>query len=362
LIRSADTLFARLFGGALLAIVLAHLLAFAWFHYYGPKMPPPPTQEARWEAYQPPADKDATLSAIAMDALRPPPPPPGRPPMLGIPLIPLLFQLFSLVIAAWFGARALSRPIQRMSEAAERLSENLDSPPLAANGPREARQAALTFNLMQERIRDQVQQRGRMLAAVSHDLRTPLARLKLRVEQIEEPKLHAQMSQDLNDMIGMLDATLTYLNEQRTSEVLQYFDVQALIESLTENAQDNGDDVQASGTCKPLKSQPMALRSCLNNLIDNALRYAGHARVQIEDASDRLQVRVIDHGPGIAQNLREAVFEPFYRIEGSRNRNSGGVGIGMTIAREAARRMGGDLRLEETPGGGLTAVMDLPRN
>lgn len=360
MIRSADTLFARLFGGALLAIVLAHLLAFAWFHYYGPKMPPPPS-EARREAMQPRPQPDGTLSDIAMDALRPPAPPPGRPPILGIPFIPLLFQLISLVIAAWFGAKALSRPIQRMSDAAERLSENLDTPPLALNGPREARQAALTFNLMQERIREQVQQRGRMLAAVSHDLRTPLARLKLRVEQIDEPKLHGQMTQDLNDMIAMLDATLTYLNEQRTSEALQYFDVQALIESLTENAQDNGDDVQASGSCKPLKSQPMALRSCLHNLIDNALRYAGHARVVIEDASDRLQVRVVDNGPGIPANLREAVFEPFYRVESSRNRNSGGVGIGMTIAREAARRMGGDLRLEETPGGGLTAVLDLPR-
>lgn len=366
MIRSADTLFARLFGGALLAIILAHLLAFAWFHYYGPKMPPP---AARWESGQsghplhqpPPARQDGTLADSAMDALRPPPPPPGRPPILGVPFIPLLFQLISLVIAAWFGAKALSRPIRRMSEAAERLSENLDSMPLSLNGPREARQAALTFNLMQERIREQVQQRGRMLAAVSHDLRTPLARLKLRVEQIEEPKLHGQMTQDLNDMIAMLDATLTYLSEQRTSEALQYFDVQALIESLTENAQDNGDDVQASGTCRPLKSQPMALRSCLHNLIDNALRYAGHARVMIEDASDRLVVRVADSGPGIPANLREAVFEPFYRVEGSRNRNSGGVGIGMTIAREAARRMGGDLRLEETPGGGLTAVLHLPR-
>jgi signal transduction histidine kinase len=241
------------------------------------------------------------------------------------------------------------------------LSENLDSPPLAIHGPREARQAAATFNLMQERIRDQVQQRGRMLAAVSHDLRTPLARLKLRVEQIDEPKLHGQMTQDLNDMIGMLDATLTYLNEQRKSEALQLFDVQALIESLTENAQENGDDVQSSGSCRPLRSQPMALRSCLNNLIDNALRYAGQANIEIEDAVDRLQVRVIDHGPGIAEHLREAVFEPFYRVESSRNRNSGGVGIGMTIAREAAQRMGGDLKLEETPGGGLTAVVCLPR-
>lgn len=358
MIRSADTLFARLFGGALLAIVLAHLLAFVWFHYYGPRMPPPPgCDRPTASQMQAPSDRDPAAKEDQNHTRRPP----CRPPMLGIPLVPLLFQLISLVLAAWFGAKALSRPIRRLSEAAERLSENLDSPPLAANGPREARQAAQAFNLMQERIREQVQQRGRMLAAVSHDLRTPLARLKLRVEQIDEPRLHGQMTQDLNDMIGMLDATLTYLNEQRTSEALQYFDVQALIESLAENAQDNGDDIQASGTCRPLNSQPMALRSCLNNLIDNALRYAGHARVEIEDASDRLRVSVIDHGPGIPEDLREVVFEPFYRVESSRNRNSGGVGIGMTIAREAARRMGGDLRLEKTPGGGLTAVLDLPR-
>ena len=357
MIRSADTLFARLFGGALLAIVLAHLLAFVWFHYYGPRMPPPECARPMASQTQPSPTSSSTFS----DENNPRPGPPCRPPLLGIPLVPLLFQLITLVIAAWFGAKALSRPIRRLSEAAERLSENLDSPPLAANGPREAQQAALAFNLMQERIRDQVQQRARMLAAVSHDLRTPLARLKLRVEQIEDLRLHGQMSQDLNDMIGMLDATLTYLNEQRTSEALQYFDVQALIESLAENAQDNGDDIQASGTCRPLNSQPMALRSCLNNLIDNALLYAGHARVESEDTSDLLRIRVIDHGPGIARELREMVFEPFYRVEGSRNRNSGGVGIGMTIAREAARRMGGDLHLEETPGGGLTAVLELPR-
>lgn len=289
-------------------------------------------------------------------------PPPGhRPPFFRGPVVPLIFQLITLVIAAWYGAKALSRPIQRLSNAAERLSENLDSPPMEVKGPLEARQAAQTFNLMQQRIREQVQQRGRMLAAVSHDLRTPLSRLKLRVEQIDEPRLHGQMTQDLNDMIGMLDATLTYLNEQRTGEIVQLFDLQALIESLAENAQDNGDDVQSSGQCLPLKTQPMALRSCINNLIDNALRYAGQARVEIIDDPQHVRIRVIDHGPGISAEHHEAVFEPFYRLEGSRNRNSGGVGMGMTIARDAARRMGGDLSLAETPGGGLTAVLVLPR-
>ncbi|WP_243435655.1 ATP-binding protein, partial [Pseudomonas sp. 86_A] len=197
--------------------------------------------------------------------------------------------------------------------------------------------------------------------AVSHDLRTPLSRLKLRLEQIDDDKLQGQMRQDLNDMIGMLDATLTYLHEQRTSEALQLMDVQALVESLCENAQDQGADVQVSGHCAPLQVQPMALRSCINNLMDNALRYAGQARIELQDQREQLLIRVIDHGPGIAEDKREAVFEPFYRLEGSRNRNSGGVGLGMTIAREAAQRLGGQLNLAETPGGGLTAIIRLPR-
>jgi signal transduction histidine kinase len=200
-----------------------------------------------------------------------------------------------------------------------------------------------------------------MLGAVSHDLRTPLSRLKLRLEQIDDEKLQGQMRQDLDDMIGMLDSTLTYLHEQRTSEAPQWMDVQALVESLSENAQDQGADVQARGHCAPLQVQPMALRSCINNLLDNALRYAGDALITLEDSREQLVIRVIDHGPGIAAEKREAVFEPFFRLEGSRNRNSGGVGLGMTIAREAAERLGGQLSLEETPGGGLTAVIRLPR-
>ena len=343
-----DTLFGRLFGVLLVAIILAHLLAFAWFHHYGPPPPPPPPEFSEgFDEQIPPMDPRFEK--------RPP------RPWFGGPLVPLTFQLISLIIAAWYGAKLLSRPIQRLSDAAERLSENLDSPPLDESGPREARQAAYTFNLMQKRIIEQMQQRSRMLGAVSHDLRTPLSRLKLRLEKIDDDKLQGQMRQDLDDMISMLDATLTYLHEQRTSEALQWMDVQALVESLSENAQDQGCDVQASGHCAPLQVQPMALRSCLNNLLDNALRYAGQAQIALEDNREHLVIRVIDHGPGIAADKREAVFEPFFRLEGSRNRNSGGVGLGMTIAREAAERLGGQLTLEETSGGGLTAVIRLPR-
>ncbi|WP_213877526.1 ATP-binding protein [Pseudomonas sp. dw_358] len=364
--KSPDTLFARLFGVSLIAIVFAHILAYLWFQQYG-FPPPPPNRVARIEqqeharnAAAAAAAADENGGAIAAEPFPEPQPPPPRP-LFGGPMVPLMFQMITLVIAAWYGSKLLSRPIQRFSSAAERLSENLDSPPLEETGPREARQVALTFNRMQKRIREQVQARARMLGAVSHDLRTPLSRLKLRLENIDNEKLQNQMRQDLDDMIGMLDATLTYLHEQRTSEAQQMYDVQALVESLCENAQDHGADAQYAGHCTPLPVQPMALRSCISNLLDNALRYGGATLLDIRDSRHEVLIRVIDHGPGISEEMREAVFEPFYRLEGSRNRNSGGVGLGMTIAREAVQRLGGELRLEETPGGGLTAVVRLPR-
>ena len=139
------------------------------------------------------------------------------------------------------------------------------------------------------------------------------------------------------------------------------FDLQALAESLAENAQDQGADVQVEGHCRPVRAQPMALRSCLGNLLGNALRYAGHAHIQLLDGEQEIEVRVIDRGPGIPEDKREAVFEPFFRLESSRNRNSGGVGLGLSIALEASKRLGGSLALKETPGGGLTAILRLPR-
>jgi len=230
--NALNTLFGRLFGVLLLAIVLAHGV----WHFSGS------TTMTRLRRRQ-----KATFVEQPDGTMRPLP---KRPrPWFGGPVVPLTFQFFSLIIAAWYGAKLLSRPIQRLSEAAERLSLDLDSPPLDESGPREAQQAASTFNLMQKRIREQVGQRARMLGAVSHDLRTPLSRLKLRLEQIEDAKLQGQMRQDLNDMIGMLDATLSYLHEQRTSESRHWLDVQALVESISENAQDQGSNVQCAHLC-----------------------------------------------------------------------------------------------------------------
>lgn len=348
-----DSLFARLFGVFLLAILLAHALAFAWFSRYGGPPPPPPPAATSPLQSLPPATPDAPRPAPREGG------PP--PPRLNGPLIVFGFQLITLLLAAWYSARLLSRPIRQLADAAEQLAEDLDNPALPLAGPREARQAAQAFNQMQQRIRSQVQQRTRMLAAVSHDLRTPLSRLKLRLEQIPNAQLRERMAQDMAEMTDMLDATLEYLRQQGNAEAPQPLDLQALVEALAEDACERGEDVGVRGQCAPVQAPPVALRSCINNLVENALRYAEHAEIELRDSPEWVEVRVIDYGPGIAASLRESVFEAFYRVEGSRNRNSGGVGLGLTIAREAAQRQGGDIRLEDTPGGGLTAILRLPR-
>ena len=262
----------------------------------------------------------------------------------------------------WPASRGMLEPslLNARAKAAEALGRDIQRPPLSEDGPTEVRRAAQAFNAMQQRLIAMVNDKAYFLAAVSHDLRTPLSRLKLRLEQIEDAKLQGQMRQDLNDMIGMLDATLSYLHEQRTSETRHWLDVQALVESMSENAQDQGADVQFAGTCAPLQVQPMALRSCLNNLIDNALRYAGTARIELTDSREALVIRVIDHGPGIAADKREAVFEPFYRLDRSRDRNSGGFGLGLAISRRAIEGQGGTLTVAQSALGGAQFRMRLP--
>ncbi len=342
-VRRGDSLLLRLFGMFLLAILLAHLLAFIWFLQFAPPPGPP----------GPPSPPPGLQGQHG-----PPPPPPGR---LAGPLIPLGFQLLALIIAAWFGARLLLRPLLHLTRAADNLSHDLDSPPLDEQGPAEVRQAARSFNRMQARIRAQVDQRGRILTALSHDLRTPLARMKLRLEQLDDSGLRSRLAGDLNEMTGMLEATLSYLSAQFSNEPQQWLDLTALLESLAENAREQGQQVELAGHCSPLPTRPLALRACLNNLLGNALRYAGSARLELQEESERVLIRVVDHGPGIPLEQREAVFEPFFRLESSRNRNSGGIGLGLSIAREASQRLHGRLHLDATPGGGLTAVLELPR-
>jgi protein-histidine pros-kinase len=276
---------------------------------------------------------------------------------------PVLGSLFvALVLAAWFGAGMLAAPIRGLSEAADRLGDNLDSPQIAESGPREARQAARVFNRMQVRIGDQIRQRSVFLAAVSHDLRTPLTRMKLRVERVEDDELKNKLRDDLNEMAAMLNAVLEFSRGEAESGPWQMFDVQALVESLAEDAGETGRLVTVSGNARPITAQPTLLRRCLSNLIENALRYGHTARVSLQDDRSTLVIEVEDDGPGIPEDQLAAVFEPFVRLESSRNKISGGVGLGLSIASAAALRHGGTLSLRNRSEGGLIARLSIPRS
>ena len=270
--------------------------------------------------------------------------------------ISMASQLFVLTIAALFGARMLARPIQRLGRAAAELGTDLNRPPIAVTGTAEARQAARVFNQMQERIRRSVEERGRFLAAVSHDLRTPLTRMKLRVERLEDDAARDKLREDIAEMAAMLNATMSYLRDEAAAEGWQMMDMTALLESMVEDAVEAGEDVTVSGQAKPLLTRPVALRRCLSNLLQNALRYGTSAQITIADTDALLVIDIRDAGPGIPPDQMEAVFEPFVRLENSRNRSTGGVGLGLAIAREAANQCGGTLTLENVPGGLLARL------
>lgn len=290
----------------------------------------------------------------------------GPPPIWHGPpsrlLLGLLLQLLAITATAWIGARIVAQPIRRLAEGATELGRNIDALPIDEHGPEETRIAAREFNRMQAQIRNQLDERARFLAAVSHDLRTPLTRLRLRLNQIPgDSKLQTKMEEDIAEMSTMLDATLSYLRGASVQEPWQSFDIQALLESLAEDAQERGEAVSVNGGAQPIQAQPLLLRRCISNLIDNALQYGSSAELHLEQSDNNVTIEVRDHGPGIPENRMSAVFEPFYRLESSRNRRTGGCGLGLAIARDAARRHGGDITLRNASDGGLVARVTLPR-
>lgn len=366
-----DSMFGRLFALVLVAMLASHLLTgllLLKFFAGPPKHHGPPP--AAWQGgpqVMPPADSgfDPQRDARPEREFRPGPPPGGGrelprrpPPELWIAQV---LQFGAVMLALWFGTRQLVRPVADLAQAASRLGDNLSSPPLAETGPREAREAARGFNRMQERIRLQLEERGRFLAAVSHDLRTPLTRMRLRTTRLAESLDRDKLQADIEEMAHMLDATLSYLRGAAQSESWQMLDVQALIETLAEDAQEAGQQVSVSGQAAPLLALPGALRRCVGNLLDNAMQYGQRADIHLLDSAGQLQIEIGDQGPGIPENRIHAVFEPFVRLEESRNRHSGGVGLGLSIALELAHQHGGELTLHNRPQGGLLARLVLPR-
>lgn len=288
------------------------------------------------------------------------PPPPSNEPytllmQLGVVLVVAL--LLSLLAVTW-----VTRPLAMLADAARALGRDIRRPPLPETGPSEVRRAAAAFNLMQRRLLDFLNSRLRMLTAISHDLKTPVTRLRLRAEMLDDPALREDFIRDLDEMDAMLAATLAYMRGEAEREQARALDINALLESMAADAQALGQAVTLEGrAAAPYHARPRALRRALENLVQNALRYGGDAEIRVSEEPRSLVIRVRDHGPGLPEAELEQVFEPFYRAERSRNRATGGTGLGLAIARDVAESHGGTLRLANHADGGLEAILTLPR-
>jgi len=277
-------------------------------------------------------------------------------------LLTLAVLLVSVLGLSLFAVRWLTRPLGVLALAADELGRDIRRAPLAEKGPAEVRRAAVAFNTMQARLQTYMREREQMLAAVSHDLRTPITRLRLRTELIEDEELREKFARDLAEMESMTTAALDFLRGAHVSEPLQPVDVAALLESLQTDMEEAGHTVQVHAQAvAPYPARPLALKRCLTNLIENAVKYGTRADVRLDDDGRALRITIADDGPGIPEAEQERVFEPFYRVEGSRSRETGGVGLGLSVARDIVRAHGGELKLRNGSGAGLEAILTLPR-
>ena len=274
-------------------------------------------------------------------------------------LFNLGLMLVAVVLLVAMAARSTVRPLTELARAAHGLSRDLRSPPVPETGPTEVREAAQAFNAMQKHIRSGIEERERFLAAVSHDLKTPLTRMRLRTEMMADPRLRAQLQSDTDDMMELLDGTLDFLRGKVVEEPLQPVDLVALVESLVEDHQGSGTVTLQAPEALQWPCRPKALKRALTNLIDNALKYGGQAHVVLAAGPYGVEVLVQDKGPGLPEGELQKVFEPFYRVEHSRNRDTGGAGLGLAIVRQIARSHGGDVQLSNRAEGGLQARLSM---
>jgi signal transduction histidine kinase len=258
--------------------------------------------------------------------------------------------------------RWATRPLKALADAADELGRNINRPPLEESGPTEVVRAAHAFNAMQARLTAYIRERTSVLAAMSHDLKTPVTRLRLRAELLKDPELKVRFTRDLEEMEAMVGATLDFLRGFEAGESSKPVDMMALLESLQADMVEMRSLVSIEGrSIKPFPGKPTALKRCLGNLLDNAIKYGRSASVKVDDNDDRLEIRILDEGPGIPQSEIERAFEPFYRLDASRSRETGGTGLGLAIARGIAEGHGGRLTLENRAEGGLEARLTLPR-
>jgi signal transduction histidine kinase len=289
-----------------------------------------------------------------------PPRPPSFAPRQDFTTFAVLF-LLSIGVLAAVVARMTMRPLKQLAQAATELGNDIERPPLPERGATEIRQAAAAFNAMQARIRHHIRQRAHILAAITHDLQTPLTRMRLRLEKVEDAELREKLISDLSAMHGMVREGLDLARSMDSAEPMQPLDLDSLIDSVCADAADAGQAVTVNGkTLASLMARPTALRRCLTNLIDNAVKYGQFAQVTVTREGAFATIRIKDGGPGIPEDELEKVFDPFYRVESSRSRDTGGTGLGLTIARNIAEQHGGTIRLKNLADGGLEVSLALP--
>jgi len=273
----------------------------------------------------------------------------------------LVIQLVVLAICAWFAVRLVTRPLAQLAAAADDLGPDLKTQRLGEEGPTEVAHAARAFNAMQQRIAGYMAERVEILAAISHDLQTPITRLRLRTDLMDNEQDQVKFRQDLDAMNSLVREGVTYARTLHgATEPPLRIDADALFESMVADYEDAGQQVLLEGRAgAPIVSRPNALRRILMNLIDNALKFGSDVRIRVHAEAGRLIVAVVDNGPGIPPDQLEAVLKPFYRVEGSRNRSTGGTGLGLAIAHQLAMAMGAELKLQNRAEGGLEARLTL---
>ncbi len=274
----------------------------------------------------------------------------------------LLFVLGALAMLpmAWWFARALAAPIRRFADAADRLGRDPHAPALAGTGPAELAQAAESFNTMQARINRLIDERTQMVGAIAHDLRTPLARLAFRLDDLP-PAQRDKAEADIAEMKTMIATALDFLRDQSSPRARERLDFGARVEGVVDGLADTGRDATLAAPLAALLSGDAAsLRRAVTNLVDNALKYGKRARVSLQREDGHCVLRVDDDGPGLDPALHERVLLPFVRGEGSRNRDTGGIGLGLAVAHDVVLAHGGTLELGNRPGGGLRVTVRLP--
>ena len=274
----------------------------------------------------------------------------------------LILAIAALAVSplAWWFARRLAAPIAALAAGAERLGRDPSAPPLSLRGSAEVTAAVKAFNEMQERLRHYVDDRTSMIGAIAHDLRTPLTRLRFRIEATPDD-VRGKLAADIDQMEAMVSATLAFVRDATSPGQRVKLEIASLMETIMDEAAETGADSSAEPSDRVVvDGDPVALRRLITNLVDNALKFGSAARGRVFTEAGMAVVEIADNGPGIAEDQIERAFEPFRRLETSRSRDTGGIGLGLAVVRAIARGHGGDVTLRQAAGGGLAARVRLP--